>query len=51
MSIRPLSKELQEKAEKEINEVPSRVTEDLNHIKEWIAKQPYSQYFKRGKNC
>lgn len=49
MSIRPVSKKLQEKAEKELNEIPSRRQEDLNHLKEWIAKQPYLQYPKRGK--
>lgn len=51
MSIRPLSKEMQEKAKEVINEVPSRVPEDLNHLKEWIAKQPHLQYIKRGKYC
>lgn len=41
MSIRPISKELQIKAEKELNEDPKRVADDIAYIKEWIKKQPY----------
>lgn len=41
MSIRPLSKELQAKAIAELNEVPDRIAEDINHIKEWLKKQPH----------
>lgn len=41
MYIRPLPPKLKEKAEKELNEDPKRVTEDLEHIQEWIDKQPH----------
>lgn len=41
MNIRPLSELLQKKAEIELNEKPSRVKEDIKHIKSWIAKQPH----------
>lgn len=40
-SVRPLSPELAEKAQKELNEVPSRLPEDLQALKDWIAKQPH----------
>lgn len=39
LSIRPLSKKLQEIAIKELNEVPERIPEDLKHLKEWLSKQ------------
>lgn len=48
MPIRRLPKELQEKAEKELNEVPTRIQEDLDNIKQWISKQPHLQ-IKRGR--
>lgn len=41
MSVRKLSKELQELAIKELNEDPKRVPEDLAYIKSWISKQDY----------
>lgn len=41
MSVRPLSKELQEKAVSELNEVPNRVEEDVKHILEWARQQSY----------
>lgn len=41
MNIRQLSKSLQKKAEDELNEKPSRVREDIEYIKSWIAKQPH----------
>ncbi|XP_052756841.1 alpha-tocopherol transfer protein-like [Galleria mellonella] len=41
MSVRPLSAELAEKARVELNEDPKRLTEDLQHIKNWLAKQPH----------
>nr|ATY51903.1 CTD5 [Heliconius melpomene] len=41
MTIRPLSPELQEKARKELNEDPKRIASDLQHIKDWISKQPH----------
>lgn len=41
MSLRPLSIELAEKARSELNEDPSRMKDDLQHIKDWCAKQPH----------
>lgn len=41
VSIRPICLELAEKAQKELNEVPSRIPEDLSALKEWISKQPH----------
>ncbi|XP_067015630.2 retinol-binding protein pinta [Anabrus simplex] len=41
LDIRPLSKKLQDDAKKNLNEVPERREEDVNHIKEWISKQPH----------
>lgn len=41
MMIRPLSRELQIKTENELNEVPKRVEADLEHIQEWLKKQPH----------
>lgn len=41
MSIRPLPPKLREKAEKELNEDSNRLNEDLEHIEEWLKKQPH----------
>ncbi|CAK1603321.1 unnamed protein product [Parnassius mnemosyne] len=41
MSIRSLPEELAEKARVELNEDPKRVKDDLQHIKDWLAKQPH----------
>ncbi|XP_023953080.1 alpha-tocopherol transfer protein-like [Bicyclus anynana] len=41
MSIRPLTPELAAKAQKELNEDPKRIPSDLEHIKDWLAKQPH----------
>ncbi|RVE51216.1 hypothetical protein evm_004181 [Chilo suppressalis] len=41
MSLRPLSPELAEKARVELNEDPKRIPDDLNHLKDWIDKQPH----------
>lgn len=41
MKIRPLCPELAEKAAKELNENPKRLEEDIEYIKDWIAKQPH----------
>lgn len=40
-SIRELNKELQAKAEKELNEKPDRLLKDLEALKEWIVKTPH----------
>lgn len=40
-SIRPVCAELAEKAQQELNEVPSRIPEDLQALRDWIAKQPH----------
>ncbi|KAB7496406.1 Clavesin-2 [Armadillidium nasatum] len=36
-----LSKELLEQAQRELNEDPKRVREDIEHIRQWIKKQPH----------
>lgn len=41
MNIRPLSPELAAKAVKELNEVPSRLADDVQALKDWVAKQPH----------
>lgn len=41
LNIRPLCPELQEKAKKELNEVPERIAEDLAKVREWLTKQPH----------
>jgi hypothetical protein len=40
-SIRPLNETLQKIAIEELNEVPSRIPDDLTAIKEWLAKQSH----------
>jgi hypothetical protein len=39
--IRPLNETLQKIAIEELNEVPSRIPDDLKAIKEWLAKQSH----------
>lgn len=41
MSVRELSPELAAKAQAELNEDPKRIKEDLQHLKDWLAKQPH----------
>lgn len=41
LNIRPLSEALAKKAQVELNEVPSRLAEDVQTLKDWIAKQPH----------
>lgn len=40
-NIRPLSEKLQKKAIEELNEVPSRLEQDIESLKNWIDKQPH----------
>lgn len=49
MFIRPLTTELQNKATIELNEVPNRLRDDLDHIQEWIRQQPHLKA-RSGKN-
>ncbi|CAK1549781.1 unnamed protein product [Leptosia nina] len=39
--IRELTPELAEIARKELNENPKRTPKDIQHLKEWVAKQPH----------
>ncbi|VVC91869.1 unnamed protein product [Leptidea sinapis] len=41
MNIRPLIPELAEIACRELNEDPKRIESDVQHIKDWISKQPH----------
>jgi hypothetical protein len=41
MEIRPLSADLEATARQELNEDPARWEQDLQHIREWLAKQPH----------
>ncbi|XP_013200524.2 uncharacterized protein LOC106143093 [Amyelois transitella] len=41
LEIRALSPELAEKARIELNEDPKKVKDDIQHLKEWCAKQPH----------
>lgn len=41
MKIRPICPELAEKAQLELNEDPNRIEGDIQHMKDWIAKQPH----------
>lgn len=41
VNIRPLSSSLTTKARDELNEKPERINEDLNVLRQWIAKSPH----------
>lgn len=41
LNIRPLSPELAEKAKNELNEVPSRLYDDVQALRAWASKQPH----------
>lgn len=41
VKIRPVSEALRKKAHVELNEKPERIQEDLQAIRQWIAKSPY----------
>jgi hypothetical protein len=41
MAVRALSPDLEAIAREELNEDPARLEQDLQHIREWLAKQPH----------
>lgn len=41
VNVREITSELQKKAETELNEVPSRIEEDILVLKTWIGKQAH----------
>ncbi|XP_047041970.1 alpha-tocopherol transfer protein-like [Helicoverpa zea] len=41
MLVRPLSAELDQKAAVELNETPKKLEDGINHLKDWINKQPH----------
>jgi len=41
MEIRPLPADLNAIAHQELKEDPARLEQDLQHIREWLAKQPH----------
>lgn len=40
LNIRPLSLKLQEKAVKELNELPDRLEQDIGCLREWLLQNP-----------
>uniref|UniRef100_A0A1B0DFH3 CRAL-TRIO domain-containing protein n=1 Tax=Phlebotomus papatasi TaxID=29031 RepID=A0A1B0DFH3_PHLPP len=40
-NIRPISSDLAKVAKEELNEVPERISDDLEALREWIRKQPH----------
>lgn len=51
MTVRPLSAALVELARSDLNEDPKRVRDDLQHIKDWLAKQQYLRARSGMKMC
>lgn len=41
VAVRPLAPELAEKAKAELFEDPKKLEDSIQHLKEWIAKQPH----------
>lgn len=41
MPLPILCKELQEKAEEELNEVPSKIQENVAHIRKWLGRHSH----------
>jgi len=41
MPVQPLSEAVQRKARQELNEVPTRIKNDLENIRNWLKKQPH----------
>lgn len=41
LKIRPLSKELAKIAKDELNEIPDRISNDIEAIREWLTMQPH----------
>lgn len=41
MPVRVLPPELAEKAKSELTENPKKLEDGIQHLKEWIAKQPH----------
>lgn len=41
MLVRPLTPELMQKAVVELNETPKKLEDGIQHLKEWINKQPH----------
>jgi hypothetical protein len=41
MEIRPLPADLKAIAHQELNENPAGLEQDLQHMREWLAKQPH----------
>lgn len=46
MDLRPISKILQEKCKKELNEQPERLVSDIMAMRHWLQKQPHLQSVK-----
>lgn len=46
-TIKPLSTELQKVAIEELGEVPTRIPEDLQALKDWLLTQPHLEKAKR----
>lgn len=49
MEIRPLSPALRKMAEEELQETPSRITDNIKIIRDWMKQQPHLHAVKPSK--
>lgn len=49
MTVRKLSPALQKRAQKEINEDPKRIPEDISALRDWLRMQPHLELIQPSK--